>query len=499
MELISKSSNLLTLKFILFGDYEENIAFSPTLSDNNQLFYLSNKVLHIVNLDKIEVYKYQTLKFDQTETYKLVETDEENICTNQESNLLYRPYIIDGEKIFYAKYLISSDIPLNEGCISCYNLKSRKTLWKKKLNLGLTMYSLDHPLSLLKTPEGILFTTVKPSLMYLLDTETGKTKWIYNPEKDFGNIGNNITTHSMAEIRKFSFKVIYFFKEGIIANLQYTNEARKFYIEKYLLINWDGKLLRELKEKPLLFFEEKYLCKTSEKGNNKEIIKLICKTITKEMETWKFEYKNYLDEKYQLPYQEKFVKDVNSIYLVTKEKDFYCLHRIDLNSGREIFKKKFKEEIVNIYPLKDEIIVLCKKVTVMSNTDNNCEIVSISKDVSFSINWTIEINKEDKKESFIEENINYVHIKNSKLIIFLNNSYIAIDPSLKVASISRYYQAVEELNIKNPAFEKTLELIKNSEYSELEAFENKEWIILAFHDKVRSIPLRYIIFFKKNL
>lgn len=490
------------LKFILLNDYYKNIAFSPILY-NNSFFYLRSKTLHTVDLDKIKTYESIVAKFDQIDSYKIVETDKENICIAQDVNLLHKPYIIDGERIFYAGYFINDNTSLGEGYISCYNLKSKKIDWKKNLNLGLTIHSLDHTFSLLKTPEGILFTTIKPSLMYLLDKDTGKIKWIYDPEKDFNEVGNNVITHSMADIRKFNFNILYFCNEGILADLQYTDKDSKFYIEKFLLINWNGKMVRELKEKPILVFDGKYLYETRKEKNNKLIIELTCKTISEGKKVWKFEYENYYDEKCQLPYKENFSKSEDLIYLTVrgKEKEGCYMYGVNLYSGRTIFKGNFKEEIIDIYPLEDKVVVLLKDGALLNNSEYNVyDIVSLSRDKSFSINWIVKmkVNKENESDFFTEENINYVIEENSKIIVLLNNSYIIIDPFLKSASISTYYQIVEELNARNSFLESFLFYFKSSRLLKINVFENKKWIILAFHEQTRGMPIKCVMFFNKN-
>lgn len=143
--------------------------------------------------------------------------------------------------------------------ISAYEYSTGKLIWRTPLE-ALNGLGLEHRYKLNLTKQGILYTSIDPFLLYCLDSDSGKIKWIYNAEKDFGNLSAlyNVPA-SMAHWRSFQFSVKYYYNDGIITYLSYSKADTTPRIDKYLLISWDGKLISELKYEPIGFLEDSYI------------------------------------------------------------------------------------------------------------------------------------------------------------------------------------------------------------------------------------------------
>lgn len=162
--------------------------------------------------------------------------------------------------------------------ISAYDYNTGELIWRMPLE-NLNVVDLEHRYKLNLTKQGILYTSIDPFLLYCLDTDSGKIKWIYNAEEDFGNLSAFYHVPAcMAYWRSFQFFVRYYYKDGIITYLSYSSKTdtpeKSKSIKKHLLISWDGKLISELKYEPLGFIEDKYIFYKEDINSNKYYIGL---------------------------------------------------------------------------------------------------------------------------------------------------------------------------------------------------------------------------------
>ncbi len=172
-----------------------------------------------------------------------------------------------------------SDNSINEYVsISAYDYNTGELIWRTPLE-ALNVVDLEHRRKLNLTQYGILYSIRDPFLLYCLDADSGKIKWIYNAEEDFGNLSALYHVPAcMAYWRSFQFFVRYYYKDGIITYLSYSSKAdtpeKSKSIKKHLLISWDGKLISELKYEPLGFIEDKYIFYKEDINSNKYYIGL---------------------------------------------------------------------------------------------------------------------------------------------------------------------------------------------------------------------------------
>ncbi len=68
--------------------------------------------------------------------------------------------------------------------ISAYDYNTGKLIWRTPLE-ALNLVELEHRYKLNLTEQGILYSSIDPFLLYCLDVNSGKIKWIYDAEKDF--------------------------------------------------------------------------------------------------------------------------------------------------------------------------------------------------------------------------------------------------------------------------------------------------------------------------
>lgn len=358
--------------------------------------------------------------------------------------------------------------------ISAYEYNTGKLIWRTPLR-ALNLVGLEHRYKLNLTEQGILYTSIDPFLLYCLDPDTGKIKWIYNAENNFGNLSAlyNMPA-SMAYWRSFQFFVEYFYCDGIVTYLSYSSKAESKSINKHVLISWNGKLTSELKYEPIGFIEDKYIFHKEDKNSSKYYIglaKLIDSSVIWQREvplpfssSYPIENTYFLFNEREISPSEipcKIITD-NTIFLGGRNDKEDFMNCLSIKTGQTLWTYSLpKDSLRDIHPMREKIFVLS------SLSDKKRDLITILSNKSGKILKSYPFNTGTSGEIF------YVTEISENYLLFLRDCVIELSNNSDYVSVASYRKISEEPKLP------CSELVPV-------VMENKNWIILSFIPDVRG-------------
>jgi hypothetical protein len=453
---------------------------SPILTDANKLVYTSFDRIRILNLDQK---RFSEIKIPDGESFLTSTRSYIN-----ETKSISKPIILinNNEIAFLTTFQ-------NKVYVSAYNINTGKLLWKTEVNPGAGVFSLDHRDGLALTPYGILYSSVSPFILYLISQESGKIKWTYKLGKDFSEAETKTaeSAGSMAELRSFTFRVIYYFENGVILKLSYPQLSE----DKYLLVDWNGRFLSKLNHTPLLFFKDKYLFIDESIDTSKTVTRIGCSELLNDNLLWTKEYsinKNDFLKMNNFLVKQRDISDHFYIKIKNGEKD--SLLKISLDKHKIIWKKDYpKYSIRDLYETDEEIFIVFGE----TKESDDLSLLKLSS-LNGSEIWKKKILLIDKafgnKNGIISHDLlSILKVNLENRIGFSTNSIIQFnDKSDEDIYAISYMQLSKLISIE---FTCMTEGYSNYSEESILIQENKDWIIASFRNS--PDPYGFILCFKK--
>jgi len=370
--------------------------------------------------------------------------------------------------------------------ISAYDYNTGKLIWRTPLE-ALNLVELEHRYKLNLTEQGILYSSIDPFLLYCLDVNSGKIKWIYDAEKDFGNLSAlyNIPA-SMAYWRSFQFFVEYFYSDGIVTYLSYSSKGKtpeEFKsIKKHLLISWDGRLISELKYEPIGFIEDKYIFYREDKNSSKYYIgsaRLIDSSVIWQREiplklTTLYPKENtyFLFNEREISIPEIPCEILTDYYFLlggrNDKEDF--VNCFSIKTGQNLWTYSLpKGSLSNMYPFEDKVFI---HKNLEGEEQESLKVLSINngkKLREYNFNKPVPPEREFYGSS---NEIIYVNKVFNNYLIFFRHCIIELSNNYDFISIASY----EELSGTNLYWELDVPVPV--------IIENKNWLVLSI------VPMR---------